>query len=111
MTITIYGLFDGDKCRYVGQTRHKDSRSKYYGRKWPSFQFRVLATCDWLFRGEVEAREIRRYRAIGQCDLNGTIPEPWNRPGSKRAAPHTVEVIRRDGTTAIIADCDYDHAL
>jgi hypothetical protein len=83
MTIWIYGLFDGDKCRYVGQTHQPSDRIGAHYRKYPQLEFALLTPCDWNDRNMVEKQFIRCFRSSGQCDLNLEVGERPDLRGPK----------------------------
>jgi len=68
--IIIYGLFDGARCRYVGQTRSRKRREQVWRGQYPTLRFEVITECSWGERNLIERQTVQGFLKIGQCDLN-----------------------------------------
>lgn len=68
--VVIYGLFEGSRCRYVGQTRCESRRRWRHKRAYPELMFRVIRKCERIRGLAVESQIIKSFKLKGQCDLN-----------------------------------------
>lgn len=72
--ISIYGLFSGDRCLYVGRTGNVKARTQSHGlrfRHLPSPPiFRVIKKVSAEVASQSEARTIRCYRSRGEAEFN-----------------------------------------
>ena len=88
--ISIYGLFNGEHCCYIGRTMHPWNRVKSQRVQHPGLRFEVLAMCDWNDRALVEGQMIGEARSRGECEMN-TYPGPQ----AARRGPRASEAARR----------------
>lgn len=89
----IYGLFDGERCEYVGVT--VDPYQREWGHKKgllkenPHWQFKIIETLTRSTVGDAERRWITHYKSIGQAGRN--IKQGFR----KSAKPHEGKAGRR----------------
>lgn len=75
--VFLYGLFDGSRCRYVGQTCNPNKRLQNHVYK-PSgkifkhgpMKMKLLRSCSEKKASRLEHQIVFAYRRKGQCDLN-----------------------------------------
>jgi len=75
--IFLYGLFDGSRCRYIGQTANPERRlNKHkFGPAGKIFKHGpmilvALRFCDERNASRLEKQIVMAYKRKGQCDLN-----------------------------------------
>lgn len=91
--IHVYGLFDGERCEYVGVTvnllEREVGHKKSLLKENPHWKMKVIETLTRSTLGKAEMRWIAHYKAIGQASRNIS-------PGFRKAAkPHAGKACRR----------------
>lgn len=82
--VFIYGLFDGDRCIYVGRTRNpvgrEDTHSSTFLRKLGIVvAFHVLSMASDSDASSAERAMIKKYKELGQADFNKPTRPPSNK--------------------------------
>lgn len=73
--VTIYGLFEGERCVYVGRTKNPEQRRAGHANKIMKgrpFELRPLRVVKPTMASRAEATELAEWRAKGMAELNGT---------------------------------------
>lgn len=77
--VFIYGLFDGSRCRYIGQTWNPRKRLLLHVRspggkifKHGPLKMKVIRECSESDASRLERQIVFAYRNKNQCDLNAS---------------------------------------
>lgn len=80
--VYIYGLFDGERCDYVGMTVNEGQRAGYHRRRFaarnPRLEFRVIEKLTRETVRDAERKWIAHYKSVGQAQYN-------SKPGCSKA--------------------------
>ena len=85
MIISIYGLFEGDECLYVGQTRRPTSRIIDHRKRlsMPSIEMKIFRLCRLSDARRIETQVINAFWRRGEAVFNRKYGRPKLPPDEK----------------------------
>ncbi len=70
MKIAIYGMFDGDRCRYVGRSENPNRRAVQHRERFKNAKLKILQWVHERSASSAEGLAIKKYKSIGQAEAN-----------------------------------------